>query len=229
MRANRGAYDSVRPSARARTMLALHKILLPRLCALAFLLAGVGCTAVHERHPLRRDKSTDDSTSETRTVTPASSSAADGGAMAPRSTATSSKPAVASTSEMGGHGGKSGGAAGVVTVDSSAGMSEAGAAGRSSAGSSAGAAGVSSAGRGGSSGGGGSSGSGGTSYKKFSPLCSEVPPTAAGPQPGPSGACTASDTQICYEPCGPKDLGVRTETCVDGAYVGQPGLHLPGR
>jgi hypothetical protein len=60
----------------------------------------------------------------------------------------------------------------------------------------------------------------------FSPLCSEVPPTAAG-APTKGGACMASDPQLCYKTCGPLSVGFKSETCTDGAYAEQTGCTFP--
>src|SRR6185503_21121380 len=74
-------------------------------------------------------------------------------------------------------------------------------------------------GAGGTTGGSGGSGGGGT----FSPLCSAVPPTAAGGEPTKGGVCTAADTQLCYKTCGPQSIGFKSETCTGGLYVEQSG------
>jgi hypothetical protein len=60
----------------------------------------------------------------------------------------------------------------------------------------------------------------------FSPLCSDVPPTASG-APAKGGACTASDSQLCYKTCGPQSVGFKSETCTNGAYVEQSGCSFP--
>lgn len=60
----------------------------------------------------------------------------------------------------------------------------------------------------------------------FSPLCSEVPATGAG-APTKGGACTASDSQLCYKTCGPQSVGFKSETCTNGAYVEQTGCSFP--
>jgi hypothetical protein len=67
--------------------------------------------------------------------------------------------------------------------------------------------------------GGASSGGGATGTAGFSPLCSDVPLTAAMVAPTKLGACTATDTQLCYKTCGPQSTGYKTETCTNGAYV----------
>jgi hypothetical protein len=60
----------------------------------------------------------------------------------------------------------------------------------------------------------------------FTPLCSDVPPTAAG-APTKGGACTASDPQLCYKTCGPQSAGFKSETCTNGAYAEQSGCSFP--
>lgn len=60
----------------------------------------------------------------------------------------------------------------------------------------------------------------------FSPLCNDVPPTAAG-APSKGGACTATDAQLCYKTCGPQSVGFKSETCTNGAYVEQSGCTFP--
>jgi hypothetical protein len=60
----------------------------------------------------------------------------------------------------------------------------------------------------------------------FSPLCSDVPATAAG-APSKGVACTASDAQVCYKTCGPQSVGFKSETCTNGAYVEQSGCSFP--
>jgi hypothetical protein len=60
----------------------------------------------------------------------------------------------------------------------------------------------------------------------FSPLCSEVPATSAG-APTKGGACTATDSQLCYKTCGPQSVGFKSETCTNGAYVEQTGCSFP--
>jgi hypothetical protein len=69
---------------------------------------------------------------------------------------------------------------------------------------------------------GGATGSGG-----FMPLCSAVPVTAAGVAPTKAGACTATDSQLCYKTCGPSSTGYKSETCMNGAYVEQSGCSFP--
>ncbi|MBN1654442.1 MAG: putative metal-binding motif-containing protein [Deltaproteobacteria bacterium] len=82
-----------------------------------------------------------------------------------------------------------------------------------------------SGGSGASGGAGGSGGSGGSSGSDFLPLCNSVQ-TAAGQSPAKNVACAAGDPQICYKECGPetwKGMGYKSETCVNGVYVEQPG------
>jgi hypothetical protein len=82
---------------------------------------------------------------------------------------------------------------------------------------------------GGSGGAGGGGGAGGATDggNSFTPLCSAVPPTAAGQAPTKGGACTPSDTQLCYKTCGPQSIGFKSETCVGGLYVEQSGCSFP--
>jgi hypothetical protein len=61
----------------------------------------------------------------------------------------------------------------------------------------------------------------------FSPLCSVVPPTAAGPAPTKNGVCTDSDTQLCYKSCGPNNVGFKYEMCTGGHYNEQSGCSFP--
>jgi hypothetical protein len=76
---------------------------------------------------------------------------------------------------------------------------------------------------------GGSTGAGGSTSGSamFTPLCSAVPVTAAGVAPTKAGACTATDTQLCYKTCGPQSVGFKSETCTNGAYVEQSGCSFP--
>jgi hypothetical protein len=73
----------------------------------------------------------------------------------------------------------------------------------------------------------GAGGSGGSTTDSYSPLCTAVPQTAAGAAPVKDGACTASDTQLCYRTCGPQSIGYKTETCTNGKYVEQSGCTFP--
>lgn len=61
----------------------------------------------------------------------------------------------------------------------------------------------------------------------FTPLCSDVPVTAAGVAPTKAGVCTATDTQVCYKSCGPQNTGFKSETCTAGAYQEQSGCSFP--
>ena len=61
----------------------------------------------------------------------------------------------------------------------------------------------------------------------LTPLCTEVPVTAAGVAPTKGGACTASDSQLCYKTCGPQSSGFKSETCTAGAYAEQSGCTFP--
>lgn len=74
---------------------------------------------------------------------------------------------------------------------------------------------------------GGAGGAGGSSDENFSPLCSDVPLTAAGVAPAKDEVCTASDTQFCYKTCGPLLIGYKSETCKNGKYVEQSGCSFP--
>ena len=114
------------------------------------------------------------------------------------------------TPGAGGSGSNTGGTGG------SGGSSAAGGSGGATAGGSGG----TTAGSGGS---GGSTPDDGGKGEDFSPLCSAVPPTAAGVPPAKGGACTASDTQLCYNTCGPQSIGFKSETCTGGVYVEQSG------
>jgi hypothetical protein len=73
----------------------------------------------------------------------------------------------------------------------------------------------------------GAGGAGGSPGDDFSPLCSDVPVTAAGVAPAKEGVCTAKDTQFCYKTCGPLLLGYKSETCTNGKYVEQSGCSFP--
>lgn len=66
-----------------------------------------------------------------------------------------------------------------------------------------------------------------TSGGGFSPLCSAVPVTAAGAAPTKGGACTPTDSQLCYKTCGPQSVGYKSETCVAGVYQEQSGCSFP--
>lgn len=99
-----------------------------------------------------------------------------------------------------------------------------------SAGKSSSSAGRAAAGSGGSSSPSSSAGKGGSNSSMasgmFSPLCSDVPPTAAG-APTKGGACSASDPQLCYKTCGPQSVGFKSETCTNGSYAEQTGCSFP--
>jgi hypothetical protein len=121
----------------------------------------------------------------------------------------------------GGTGGSSAGTGGSGGTGGGTGGSTGGAGG-STGGSTTGSGG---AGTGGAAGGGtGGAGGGGND---FSPLCSAVPPTTAGEPPTKGGACTPSDTQLCYKTCGPLSIGFKSETCTGGVYVEQSGCSFP--
>jgi hypothetical protein len=127
----------------------------------------------------------------------------------------SNEPAVASSStaaadssnksESSGSAGKSSSAGSTAAASSSSGPAGAGKAASGSAGSSTTAA---------------------ANSGNFSPLCSDVPATAAG-APTKGGACTATDSQLCYKTCGPQSVGFKSETCTNGAYVEQTGCSFP--
>ena len=92
--------------------------------------------------------------------------------------------------------------------------------------------GLNAAGRGGTAGGGsGGTDAGGGDVASdggaYSPLCSDVPVTAQDAAPTKSGLCTASDTQVCYKTCGPFNVGFKSETCTNGAYVEMNGCNFP--
>jgi hypothetical protein len=77
--------------------------------------------------------------------------------------------------------------------------------------------------------GGGTVASGGasTGAGMYTPLCSAVPLTAAGVAPTKAGACTATDSQLCYKTCGPASTGYKSETCTAGVYQEQSGCSFP--
>lgn len=37
------------------------------------------------------------------------------------------------------------------------------------------------------------------------------------------GACSSADVQVCYKPCGPQNIGAKSETCMGGVYVEMSG------
>ncbi|MEO6603211.1 MAG: hypothetical protein ABIQ16_25225, partial [Polyangiaceae bacterium] len=61
----------------------------------------------------------------------------------------------------------------------------------------------------------------------YTPLCSAVPVTAAGVAPTKAGACTATDTQLCFKSCGPQGVGFKSETCTADVYQEQSGCSFP--
>jgi hypothetical protein len=69
----------------------------------------------------------------------------------------------------------------------------------------------------------GSSAGGTTGGGTFAPVCTGVPVTAAGVAPTKGGACTATDSQLCYKTCGPQSIGFKSETCTGGIYAEQSG------
>jgi hypothetical protein len=103
--------------------------------------------------------------------------------------------------------------------------------GTGATGGSGGGTGGTTAGSGGATGGGAGSGTGGAGGASgggnYSPLCSAVPRTQAGEEPTKGGACTPSDTQLCYKTCGPQSIGFKSETCMAGSYVEQAGCNFP--
>ena len=69
-------------------------------------------------------------------------------------------------------------------------------------------------------GGGGTTGAGGGNFGQ--PTCD------ASVKKG--GACAATDVQFCYKPCGPDNIGVKSETCASGFYAEMTGCVFdPGR
>ena len=66
---------------------------------------------------------------------------------------------------------------------------------------------------------GGTTGTAGTSGFG-QPICGS---TGAGTAIAKSVACTASDPQLCYKACGPASIGVKSETCMTGAYMEMSG------
>lgn len=61
---------------------------------------------------------------------------------------------------------------------------------------------------------------------EFTPLCATLT-TAAGVAPTKGGACTATDSQLCYKTCGPKNVGFKSETCTSGVYLEQSNCVFP--
>jgi len=74
---------------------------------------------------------------------------------------------------------------------------------------------------------GGTTGGTGGAPDNFTPLCSQVPVTAAGEAPTKGGACTGTDSQLCYKTCGPNSVGFKSETCTGGIYAEQSGCDFP--
>jgi hypothetical protein len=77
-------------------------------------------------------------------------------------------------------------------------------------------------GRGGS--GAGTSGTGGADVNppedpNFAPACFRGPTVSGGEEIKKGTSCTDEDTQLCYRPCGPNQVGWKTETCVAGVYA----------
>jgi hypothetical protein len=61
----------------------------------------------------------------------------------------------------------------------------------------------------------------------FSPLCSDVPLTAAGVAPSKGVTCTPDDPQLCYKTCGPFNIGFKSETCSGTTYAEMTGCSFP--
>jgi hypothetical protein len=75
--------------------------------------------------------------------------------------------------------------------------------------------------------GGGAAGSGATAGipednppidPNYSPACF-MGPTQSGEEIKKGTPCTAEDPQLCYRPCGPDQVGWKTETCLAGVYA----------
>ncbi|MEI9938210.1 MAG: hypothetical protein WDO69_13400 [Pseudomonadota bacterium] len=79
-------------------------------------------------------------------------------------------------------------------------------------------------GNGGSATGGGSAGGGETAGSP-----SNLPEPACNDGVVKGSTCTAASSQFCYKSCGPDNLGFKSETCQNGAYVEQsvPGCSFP--
>jgi hypothetical protein len=73
---------------------------------------------------------------------------------------------------------------------------------------------------------GGTAVGGATGATSFSPSCDAVPVTAAGP-PTKGGACTPTDSQLCYKTCGPQSIGFKSETCTGNVYAEMSGCNFP--
>jgi len=72
----------------------------------------------------------------------------------------------------------------------------------------------------------GAAGASGTS--PYQPLCKGLV-TVGSAEPAKLVACTDADPQLCYKTCGPKSIGFKSETCVNGSYSEQTGCDfLPG-
>jgi len=85
------------------------------------------------------------------------------------------------------------------------------------------------AGRDGGTTGGGTGGSGVTDARPadaYTPLCGDLV-TAADASPTKLGICTASDPQLCYKTCGPRNVGFKSETCMSGIYAEMSGCSFP--
>lgn len=71
---------------------------------------------------------------------------------------------------------------------------------------------------------GGSAGTAGTTGENppvdpnFSPACF-LTPTQSGEEILKGTPCTPEDPQLCYRPCGPHQVGWKTETCLAGVYA----------
>jgi hypothetical protein len=128
-----------------------------------------------------------------------------------------------------GSGGTGGAGTGGVAAGGSAGTggaSTSGAGGTSGEGgmgeSGAGAIGGSPGGKGGASGKGGTGATGAAGHPpvdpNFSPACFEFT-TTTGEEILKGTPCTAEDPKLCYRPCGPNQIGWKTETCTAGVYA----------
>ena len=150
----------------------------------------------------------------------------------PASSPGASTPAAAGAANLAGAANTSAGApsstAGAANTSAGAASSAAGAANTSAGAGGAGTAGAASNG-GASAGAGTGAGTAGapSTAGAFTPLCSDVPVTAAGAAPTKAGVCTATDTQVCYKSCGPQNTGFKSETCTTGAYQEQTGCSFP--
>lgn len=68
---------------------------------------------------------------------------------------------------------------------------------------------------------GGTAGTGGTTGDGLGPAC--PPLTLGGPNVTKGGACSLSDIQSCFKPCGPESVGMKSETCTNGVYLEMAG------